>query len=478
MISLYNDARFILVPIHPVYHAGQPMQVAVLMLLDGYDVTTFGCPPVTTPGILLGMNSCHHDNYHGSLACLGLVTNSKGQYVIQGNTFDRVVIGPGHYDLTEALFVMAGITRASLVYDVTLTSVTVTYSYGDTRKGSSFAFTDVNVWRFQDLNNQYMRYRVGTASAWKQVSKIEFPYVPIPKVVAYNSGVYSTSTILHATQPNDSASHILEMLNQRFLMLFPYYWDDEIWGDLSQQSCDNVKLLDMNTIAYIGDLIKLKELVVDVIGLLRGKVNLKTLADAFLTVKYAILTFIDDTKGIAAVPSKLKKHQFKNCDSTRSTVSFTKRDTLILLPLTWNTSFHQKIWYLHDDPTWVGMIRLALTTGLFPSLSNVWDFIPFSFVVNWFVDIGGLLDRVDTNTMLSTLPIIAAAQTRCDKTSVDAFALPELKARSLQGLITYQRYMRDIVGQVKPPMFRIDAKTISVKDHWVEAAALIIQRHK
>lgn len=49
-------------------------------------------------------------------------------------------------------------------------------------------------------------------------------------------------------------------------------------------------------------------------------------------------------------------------------------------------------------------ISMPKRLGLDPSLYNIWDMVPFSFVVDWFVPIGDNLERISNQTWAATMP--------------------------------------------------------------------------
>jgi hypothetical protein len=42
------------------------------------------------------------------------------------------------------------------------------------------------------------------------------------------------------------------------------------------------------------------------------------------------------------------------------------------------------------------MIKKFYEWDAYPTLENAWDLVPFSFVVDWFINLGSILDNIDT----------------------------------------------------------------------------------
>jgi len=59
------------------------------------------------------------------------------------------------------------------------------------------------------------------------------------------------------------------------------------------------------------------------------------------------------------------------------------------------------------DTSSSGLLSAALgldALGLLPKASNLWDLIPFTFVVNWFTGVGSALKRAEYSLLLATIP--------------------------------------------------------------------------
>lgn len=70
----------------------------------------------------------------------------------------------------------------------------------------------------------------------------------------------------------------------------------------------------------------------------------------------------------------------------------------------WYISYRSKIRIRLDNSILLQAITGFNALGFLPSPGQFWDAVPFSFVVDWFFNIGGKLDAVDTQGMLLVLP--------------------------------------------------------------------------
>jgi hypothetical protein len=64
---------------------------------------------------------------------------------------------------------------------------------------------------------------------------------------------------------------------------------------------------------------------------------------------------------------------------------------------------HSKVVLNFGDFTLLGILLASKATGVFPSLANVWGCVPFSFVLDWFTNLGDRLALVDTVGLLMML---------------------------------------------------------------------------
>jgi hypothetical protein len=127
-----------------------------------------------------------------------------------------------------------------------------------------------------------------------------------------------------------------------------------------------------------------------------------------------------------------------------------------------------------EDSTFQALAQKVDSMGFALTLQNVWDLIPYSFIVDWFIDIGGFLERSDTRMRLSRLNIKYA--TMSEKTTISRSLIPNvaLPVSGTLSVVHYHRWTEDHCPV--PPL--IPSSTPSVSSHWLEAGALIVQRAK
>lgn len=129
---------------------------------------------------------------------------------------------------------------------------------------------------------------------------------------------------------------------------------------------------------------------------LNPRAALKFIADAYLIYLYAIKSTAKDVKVIAKRGPGIRERLY-NQEAALSRRRFREKDLLVgefmycsdlkvdfssAYLLTRNLDLESQVFYALD------------TLGLLPSAGNLWDLVPLSFVVDWFVGIGSVLDAL------------------------------------------------------------------------------------
>lgn len=256
------------------------------------------------------------------------------------------------------------------------------------------------------------------------------------------------------------------------------------FADLTQEAADNVRPLNINMPMYfkdMGELGKLAESLTATAG--KGIRGLMKYASAgYLAVHYGLNLTIKDTQEIAAalptIPSQRGWSRAGSQHSRQFTMSFMDTDISI------NEASRCSMWLYRvpdEDLTALGRLTQArehlLALDLAPTLSNMWDAVPFSFVADWFIPVGEALEARESRQYLQTLPIHHSFYSRKFKTTVPiniplSFADAELTVKGSLNLTSYKRLC--MVGCIPPEYFRVH-KPRGRFNHWVEASALLVQ---
>lgn len=140
-------------------------------------------------------------------------------------------------------------------------------------------------------------------------------------------------------------------------------------------------------------------------------------------------------------------------------------------------TYHYKVYYQPYDLPFAKSIKTLMDVDLFPTLTNVWDLVPFSFVIDWFLDIGSLFERIDTRTYASTLAVLGVLRSiKRSVSGVPGAAFPFWN-RNISGLVgTWgcTSYQRASSSTLDLPHLILD--TPREFHNYAELAAIIAQK--
>jgi hypothetical protein len=187
--------------------------------------------------------------------------------------------------------------------------------------------------------------------------------------------------------------------------------------ELISKAITDARVLTINSIAFLRDLSHLKELIVPLLKLKKKPLSAKAWASLWLSYEYGIRLLIQD---IHELVTKLPKSDVKfNLTHVRAMSQRTLTDDV---GREVDVHYHCKVIL---DPR-VGPIVTILDRlrrlDLVVSRENLWDFIPFSFVLDWFIPIGETLSHLDLRTDIdlfgAKVAILSSKATRSLSTMV------------------------------------------------------------
>lgn len=225
---------------------------------------------------------------------------------------------------------------------------------------------------------------------------------------------------------------------------------------------DKFAIPDVNNIENLKDLREIRKSIPPIVNLLRKR-SFKSLAEFYLWYKYTYSTTKLDLKAYytfflqwykeSSIQSNVKQsviryaHEVKDANSVSSSVT------------------HYRI---YSDNYNNGVLSLL---GLDINLSNVWDTLPFSFVVDWFTNIGDVFARLDHSDVLSSIKIHSVlTSTKYIRTS---YPLSQFGCWDPCKTV---RYRRDIDSKL--PVGNISFSLKNPASHITDGAALILANAK
>jgi len=139
-------------------------------------------------------------------------------------------------------------------------------------------------------------------------------------------------------------------------------------------------------------------------GSFKDALNLAT--EAKLLYSYGIFPTYRDAQDFAKRAAKVKEALTSGIP-TGATIRgrFTYDIPEGYLPFPASLVAHSKIVYRFNAASLLASLLPLNAIGLLPTLSNLWDLVPFSFVADWFTNVGDRLKNVDTSVMLFALDV-------------------------------------------------------------------------
>jgi hypothetical protein len=241
---------------------------------------------------------------------------------------------------------------------------------------------------------------------------------------------------------------------------------DYSYGDLAMEATNQANANSVNMIAFLKDLRHPTEM----IPKLRNLTKLKTLAHNYLTVDYGILPTISDLQSIWRALHKVAPY----VDSKgHTTYSAGHSETKNIGDVSYSLDQHIKVAINDEDISFVEIINKIDSAGFLPTCENLWDLLPYSFVVDWFVSIGDFLARIDSRQRIARLGVRYTTASRKTTATSSLLATPSFPYTGSATTVVFNRWVSD---QCPLPTLSVSASTDF--NHWLESGALLIQRAK
>lgn len=237
------------------------------------------------------------------------------------------------------------------------------------------------------------------------------------------------------------------------------------YGDLASAAVKSKRLNNTNMIEFLKDLRDVKAL----IPKLENLTSLKGAAGTYLSVKYGILPTKSDLESIVGA-FKARKPFLDREGNTVFNAAYAT--TQVINGSIYKLEQHIKVPVANEDSEFVRLLDDLDSSGFGLTLENVWDLVKYSFAIDWFINVGGLLRRVDNNLRLLryNIPYV----TMSDKRSIFG-VLPQKPTLSTLGQIEWRYYHRWVDSQCPLPPLSLSLSP-TVSKHWLEAGALLVQR--
>lgn len=269
-----------------------------------------------------------------------------------------------------------------------------------------------------------------------------------------------------------------------YLMGDQYAPSQQEHAQCAQDLADNGVAVDINSIALVGDLMKSRRLFSElrkvatslgsaVISKNPAK-GIQALSNVFLSYEYgARLTLNDSVELVSAVQSLLKSHGpgvVNGYRVSRTQYSSPRATSSLRLRTGWRR-FVYKLYYKSSPIGLTRALEKLMVWDAYPSAGNLWDLVPLSFVVDWFVAVDDMCEQIDQQFYLSTLDIGGVVWSTKDVFPCSS-QVPNSSVKLLNGrVVCYRRRLSSYLHYI-PPQLSLAGK---FNHHYPEATALIVQ---
>lgn len=251
----------------------------------------------------------------------------------------------------------------------------------------------------------------------------------------------------------------------------------QTFGDLVQDAVDSTRALDINTPAFVLDFLKAKDTILGILKVAKGDLSPKALASLYLSFTYGIKLTVADSKELVKAIRKAQR------DVPDKEVSIVRRRAVGKCRAYYSAAgtlegtyeYSYKLYYDPYPDPFRQQVRQLFQWDVFPSFQNLWDYIPFSFVVDWFIKVEEELERWDHNVYITTLRIISNITSTKFTYPLPMSFLTKADGTQLLSTLDVVIYKRRVSQTPPKPISRLNTPT-GPFNNFVEGSALIIQR--
>lgn len=251
---------------------------------------------------------------------------------------------------------------------------------------------------------------------------------------------------------------------------FGYHPDDHfIWSDLVRRASGDAKFISLNSVEYLRDIPRFLGESKELLKLRKGKITPKKISDLYLSWKYGSrLTYADTvqlTKDAvyAQVAPRAHARAKERVDIDVSLVSGQSSHV---------REYNYKVYYRIPDFGRDILSELEMY-GLLPTPKTMWELLPYSFTVDWFIDITSRMEQYDSRLFYWRHPITGSVYSR--KVSVECdpgvFYAPWESLVGSLSLTIYDRIRSDHLDHL--PIY-FDSNPTRKFNNFAELTALLI----
>lgn len=231
------------------------------------------------------------------------------------------------------------------------------------------------------------------------------------------------------------------------------------WGELSSDCMDGFYGKVNNGIQYSAEMTQLSKLAEPLVQLMQGNVSTKVLTSAYLSYEYGARLSAKDTYSyLSAITRNRDMRSRYNFSRLYARDRSYWKDTTNGFDIVHTRNL--TIYYLLASSFIAKAKDAVRKAGFLPSVEIAWDFVPFSFVVDWFSPIGDAIALFDKKGVFDQHDFLASVLTDKVEYTIDLsknYLLPGT------GTLKVTTYIRRVQSTVPKPAMKFDDLDLSYR---------------
>lgn len=270
-----------------------------------------------------------------------------------------------------------------------------------------------------------------------------------------------------------SLTRLLSALKQKL------YWEYD-HGDLSREAAQSIRICDINGIAYLKDFVEVASLaksLLAVTGLNAVSQVPKGIASLYLAVHYGVRLTLRDTEELAEGIDDIDfEHSYQSLGAQKTLQMELpgRPDTLVNCTQRLSGQIRN---FTEEQINFLDKVKKARRAlfefDLAPTVSNLWDMIPYSFLVDWFIPIGDQAEVLESRSYLQTLLVHKLFYSDTYEWSQHINDV-SLNGNYYVGRLQYRYYERVCTDKFVNPSLSHPSTPEANPVHWIEGAALFL----
>lgn len=239
------------------------------------------------------------------------------------------------------------------------------------------------------------------------------------------------------------------------------------WNALAGEAYEELGFFEGNGIAYTADVARMGKSVKQTLATLRrmSRGKAKAAASLFLSFHYGYSLFLKDTQELY---DSLGRIDFLSRCQAHCSVDTIQGS---------HVECRYQCWYHPWEQVRSLLRQLLEASDISLEASNLWDLIPFSFVVDWFTNVGDILESFDNYMSLEQYHRVV-----CSSRSIKATRELSLHQVASGGIVinkpVVSYYQRQYFDCALGPEYHLSFSNplTSLTSHWLEAGALYVSK--